>query len=56
MEAKVMWESDVIIVDTFDSILGTTPNSEALVRQNDERQAALEIISFFRDVISQGSA
>jgi len=56
MEAKVMWESDVIIVDTFDSILRNDPKFEALVRQNDERQAALEIISFFRDVISQGSA
>jgi flagellar protein FlaH len=54
MEAKVMWESDVIIVDTFDSILRNDPKFEALVRQNDERQAALEIISFFRDVISQG--
>jgi flagellar protein FlaH len=54
MEAEVMWESDVIIIDTFDAILRNDPKFEALVRQNEERQAALEIISFFRDVISQG--
>jgi flagellar protein FlaH len=54
MEAEVMWDSDVVIIDTFDAILRNDPKFEALVRQNDERQAALEIISFFRDVISQG--
>jgi len=54
MEAEVMWESEVIIIDTFDSILRNDPKFEALVRQNEERQAALEIISFFRDLISQG--
>jgi flagellar protein FlaH len=54
MEAEVMWDSDVIIIDTFDAILRNDPKFEALVRENEERQAALEIISFFRDVISQG--
>jgi len=54
MDAEVMWESDVIIIDTFDAILRNDPKFEALVRQNEERQAALEIISFFRDVISDG--
>ena len=54
MEAEVMWESDVVIIDTFDAILRNDPKFEALVRQNEERQAALEIISYFRDVISQG--
>ena len=54
MEADVMWDADVIIIDTFDAILRNDPKFEALVRQNDERQAALEIISFFRDVISGG--
>jgi flagellar protein FlaH len=54
MEAEVMWESDVIIIDTFDAILRNDPKFEALVRQNEERQAALEIISFFRDIISDG--
>jgi flagellar protein FlaH len=56
MDAEVMWESDVIIVDTFDAILRNDPKFEALVRQNEERQAALEIISFFRDLISRGKA
>jgi len=54
MEAEVMWESDVVVIDTFDAILRNDPKFEALVRQNEERQAALEIISFFRDVISRG--
>jgi len=54
MEAEVMWSTDVVIVDTFDSILRNDPKFEALVRQNEERQAALEIIGFFRDLISQG--
>ncbi len=54
MDAEVMWEPDVIIVDTFDAILRNDPQFEALVRENEERQAALEIISFFREVISQG--
>ncbi|MFB6083630.1 MAG: ATPase domain-containing protein [Halorientalis sp.] len=54
MEAEVMWQTDVIIIDTFDSILRNDPKFEALVRQNEERQAALEIIGFFRDVISRG--
>jgi flagellar protein FlaH len=54
MEADVMWDADVVIIDTFDAILRNDPKFEALVRQNEERQAALEIISFFRDVISEG--
>jgi flagellar protein FlaH len=54
MNADVMWNSEVIVVDTFDAILRNDPKFEALVRQNEERQAALEIIGFFRDVISQG--
>ncbi|ESP89526.1 ATPase domain-containing protein [Candidatus Halobonum tyrrellensis] len=54
MEAEVMWKSDVVILDTFDSILRNDPTFEALVRNNEERQAALEIISFFRNMISQG--
>ncbi|WP_226011970.1 ATPase domain-containing protein [Halomicrobium salinisoli] len=54
MEAEVMWDADVVIIDTFDSILRNDPKFEALVRQNEERQAALEIISFFRDIIAEG--
>jgi flagellar protein FlaH len=54
MEAEIMWESDVVIIDTFDAILRNDPKFEALVRENEERQAALEIISFFRDIISRG--
>ncbi|WP_380675618.1 ATPase domain-containing protein [Salinigranum sp. GCM10025319] len=54
MEAEEIWNGDVIIVDTFDAILRNDPQFEALVRQNEERQAALEIISFFREITSRG--
>jgi len=54
MKAEAMWEADVVIIDTFDAILRNDPTFEALVRQNEERQAALEIISFFRDLVTQG--
>ncbi len=54
MEAEAMWKADMIIVDTFDAILRNDPQFEALVRQNEERQAALEIISFFREITSKG--
>jgi flagellar protein FlaH len=49
-----MWNADVIVIDTFDAILRNDPQFEALVRENEERQAALEIISFFREVVSEG--
>ena len=54
MNAEVMWNADAIVIDTFDAILRNDPMFEALIRQNEERQAALEIISFFRDLVSQG--
>jgi flagellar protein FlaH len=54
MEAETMWEADVIMIDTFDAILRNDPKFEALIRQNEERQAALEIISFFRDLTTKG--
>ena len=54
MNAEVMWEGDIIVIDTFDAILRNDPKFEALIRQNEERQAALEIISFFRDIITSG--
>lgn len=54
IEAETMWQSDVVIIDTFDSILRNDPNFEELVRKGDERQAALEIIDFFREVITDG--
>jgi len=54
MNADAMWQADVVVIDTFDAILRNDPMFEALVRENEERQAALEIISFFRDIVSQG--
>lgn len=54
MEAETMWNSDVIFIDTFDAILRNDPNFEELVREGEERQAALEIISFFRKIIAEG--
>ena len=55
MEAETMWKADVIAIDTFDSILRNDPTFESLVRQNEGRQAALEVLSFFREVASTGS-
>jgi flagellar protein FlaH len=54
MNADTMWEPEAITIDTFDAILRNDPKFEALIRQNEERQAALEIISFFRDLVSDG--
>jgi flagellar protein FlaH len=54
MEADTLWNADVTIIDTFDAILRNDPQFEALVRQNEERQAALEIISFFRELTTEG--
>lgn len=54
MDADKMWEPDIVIIDTFDSILRNDPKFESLVRDDEGRQAALEIISYFRDMISQG--
>ncbi|MFB6078482.1 MAG: ATPase domain-containing protein [Halarchaeum sp.] len=54
MEAEVMWKPEVVIIDTFDAILRNDPTFESLIRQNEERQAALEIISFFRELTSRG--
>ena len=54
MDAKAMWNADVVVIDTFDAILRNDPTFEMLIRQNDERQAALEIISFFRNIASRG--
>ena len=51
MDAKAMWSADVIIIDTFDSILRNDPKFDALVKKDEESKAALEIISFFRDLI-----
>lgn len=54
MDAEKMWEPDVVLIDTFDSILRNDPKFESLVREDEGRQAALEIISYFRDMISMG--
>jgi flagellar protein FlaH len=54
MDAETMWQPEIVVIDTFDAILRNDPTFEALIRQNEERQAALEIISFFRDMISEG--
>lgn len=54
MDAKAMWSADVIMIDTFDAILRNDPKFDALVKQDEESKAALEIISFFRDLIAEG--
>lgn len=54
MNATKMWESDVIVIDTFDSILRNDAVFDALVRYDGGRQAALEILSFFRFIAATG--
>ena len=44
MDAEAMWEPEVVIIDTFDAILRNDPKFESLVRNDEGRQAALEII------------
>ena len=54
MGATKMWDSDVIIIDTFDAILRNDPTFESLVMDGEHRQAALEIISFLRRLTATG--
>jgi len=54
MNAETMWQADLVMIDTFDAILRKDPTFEALVRGDEGRQGALEIISFFRDVAATG--
>jgi flagellar protein FlaH len=54
MAAERMWASELVVIDTFDAILRKDPTFEALVRGDAGRQAALEIISFFREVAAAG--
>lgn len=56
MDAEVMWEADVILIDTFSAILRNDPNFESLVRNDEGRQGALEIINYFREIISEGKS
>ncbi len=56
MDAELMWNSDVIIFDTFGSILRNDEKYDSLVKEDHERQRVLEIISFFRDIKSDGKS
>jgi flagellar protein FlaH len=55
MQAEAMWESDVVIVDTFDTILRNDATLERLAREGRSRQAALEIVSFLRGLTARGT-
>jgi flagellar protein FlaH len=55
MQADAMWDADVVVVDTFDTILRNDDTLEALVREGRGRQAALEVVSFLRSVTSSGT-
>ncbi len=56
MEAKVMWKADVVAIDTFDAILRNDVTFDDLVKQEKGRSAALQIISFFRNMIGKGKS
>lgn len=47
-ERRVTWNVDGLIIETFDPILRNDPKFDALIWQNEERQAAMEIMTFFR--------
>lgn len=53
MDTEKMWKSDIIIIDTFDAILRNDKKFENLIKEDEERQGALEIITFFRKIASQ---
>lgn len=52
MTARDMWNADAIVIDAFDAILRNDESFDALVREGEQRQATLEIISFFRRLVS----
>lgn len=54
MEANVMWRSDVVIVDGFDSLLLHDPRYEAISDRGDEDDVIQNLISFFRRMTSNG--
>lgn len=56
MHADAMWDSGIILIDTFNAILRNDPHFESLVRDDDGRQAALEIINHFRRITSTGKS
>jgi flagellar protein FlaH len=53
-QSKIIWKPDVIAIDTFDAILRNDATFDSLVRQDQGRDAALSIISYFRDMIGKG--
>jgi flagellar protein FlaH len=54
MQANVMWRSDVVIVDGFDSILLQDPRYEAARETKNEDDVIQNLISFFRQVVAEG--
>jgi flagellar protein FlaH len=54
MEANVMWRSDVVIVDGFDSLLLHDPRYEEISDRGDEDDVIQNLISFFRRMTSNG--
>jgi len=54
MRAEVMWRSDVIIFDGFDSILLHDPHYEAISERDDADDIMQNLITFFRQIVGQG--
>ena len=53
--AQQLWQSDVVILDTFSDILLYDPTVAALTSAHGQRQAIQRIISFCRQVIATGT-
>ncbi|MFC7045652.1 ATPase domain-containing protein [Halobacteriaceae archaeon GCM10025711] len=56
MEANVMWRSDVVIFDGFDSILLHDPRYEAIRKHGDEDDVIQNLITFFRRIVADGKS
>jgi flagellar protein FlaH len=56
MEANVMWRSNVVIFDGFDSILLHDPRYEAIRQHGDEDDVVQNLISFFRRIVADGKS
>ncbi|MDY7083377.1 MAG: ATPase domain-containing protein [Halobacteria archaeon] len=52
-QANTMWQADIIIIDRLDAILSNDETFDKLSK-TERRQLILKLISFFRDITSQG--
>lgn len=54
--AERLWNSDIVIIDTFSDILLYDPTVASLTAEGSQSRAIQRIISFFRKIISTGTS